>query len=118
MNGDVLASVYEEFGPRLLELNVRSFLQARGAVNKGIRETINHEPNRFLAYNNGISITATDVRVVPLKAGGTGIAWVKDMQIVNGGQTTASIYHVRRKIRSMFQTSFASKIHSGKRRAS
>lgn len=97
MNGDVLARVYEEYGPRLLELNVRSFLQARGAVNKGIRETINREPKRFLAYNNGISITATDVRIVPLESGGCGIAWAKDMQIVNGGQTTASLYHVRRK---------------------
>ena len=97
INGDVLARVYEEYGPRLLELNVRSFLQARGTVNKGIRETIQTEPTRFLAYNNGISVTATDVRLVQLKGGGTGIAWVKDLQIVNGGQTTASIYHVRRK---------------------
>jgi hypothetical protein len=97
INGDVLARIYEEYGPRLLELNVRSFLQARGAVNKGIRETIHSEPTRFLAYNNGISVTATDVRLVQLNGGGTGIAWVKDLQIVNGGQTTASLYHVRRK---------------------
>ena len=95
--GDVLCKIYEEYGPRLLELNVRSFLQARGGVNKGIRETILKEPDRFLAYNNGISITATEIKLVKLPDGGKGIAWAKDLQIVNGGQTTASLFHAAKK---------------------
>ena len=56
--GQLLFEIYEEYGARLMELNVRSYLQNRGKVNKGIRETIMTEPNRFLAYNNGISATA------------------------------------------------------------
>jgi hypothetical protein len=97
IRGDILAALYEEHGPRLLERNVRSFLQARGKVNKGIQQTINEQPRRFLAYNNGISVTAAEVRVERGKDGTAGIAWARDLQIVNGGQTTASIHHAARK---------------------
>lgn len=98
--GDTLMRMYAEMGPRLLERNVRSFLQARGSVNKGIRQTILEEPTRFLAYNNGLSGTAEAVKIEKLPNGGTGIAWMKDFQIVNGGQTTASIYNTARKDKS------------------
>ncbi|MGC5322412.1 AIPR family protein [Micromonospora arida] len=91
--GVVLRQVYAEFGGRLLELNVRSFLQARGKINQGIRKTINDEPTRFLAYNNGISATAAEATVVVVEGGGLGIARLRNFQIVNGGQTTASLYH-------------------------
>lgn len=90
--GDWLAAVYEEYGARLLERNVRSFLQFTGKVNKGMRDTIRQEPGRFLAYNNGISATASEIELAPLPEGGHGIARVRDLQIVNGGQTTASIH--------------------------
>lgn len=95
--GEILYKLYAEYGSRLLERNVRSFLQARGRVNKGIRKTILEEPHRFLAYNNGISATAEAVQFVDLPEGGKGICWIRDFQIVNGGQTTASIYHAARK---------------------
>lgn len=95
--GDLLASLYADFGSRLLERNVRSFLQARGAVNKGIRDTLLKEPDRFLAYNNGISATASDVTVTRLPDGGLGISELRDLQIVNGGQTTASIHSAATK---------------------
>lgn len=95
--GRVLADVYEQHGPRLLELNVRSFLQARGKVNQGIQTTIRTEPHRFLAYNNGISLTASAVELTQLSGGGQGIAKIHDLQIVNGGQTTASLHHTRMK---------------------
>lgn len=95
--GDILARLYDRYGSRLLELNVRSFLQARGKVNKGIRETIIKEPDRFLAYNNGITITSSEIKVQKLSDGGKGISWIRDFQIVNGGQTTASIYQTVRK---------------------
>jgi hypothetical protein len=98
----VLHGIYDLYGPRLLELNVRSFLQARGKVNQGIRTTLLKQPDRFLAYNNGISATAEEIRLVPLPGGsGQGIAWVKNLQIVNGGQTTASIHQAVRKDRAV-----------------
>jgi hypothetical protein len=87
-----LADIYEEHGARLLELNVRSFLQASGKVNRGIRDTLRDEPERFLAYNNGISATAGDVSLVTLPGGAKAIASIRDLQIVNGGQTTASVH--------------------------
>lgn len=94
--GPFLASVYETYGPRLLELNVRSFLQSRGKVNRGIQETIANEPARFLAYNNGVSMTASrvDVEMTPQ---GPAITRIHDLQIVNGGQTTASLHHAKIK---------------------
>jgi len=90
--GSWLAEIYDEFGARLLELNVRSFLQATGKVNRGIRDTLRDEPGRFLAYNNGISATASAIEFAETKAGGRAIARIRDLQIVNGGQTTASIH--------------------------
>jgi hypothetical protein len=90
--GKWLADIYHEYGARLLELNVRSFLQATGKVNRGIRDTLREQPERFLAYNNGISATASEVTILDLPGGGHGITRVRDLQIVNGGQTTASVH--------------------------
>lgn len=98
--GDVLMDVYGEYGSRLLQLNVRSFLQARGKVNSGIRRTILDEPDRFLAYNNGISATASAVHLTDMPEGGLGIRSLDNLQIVNGGQTTASLYHAAVKDRA------------------
>jgi len=95
--GELLYKLYNEFGSRLLERNVRSFLQARGKINKGIRQTLLKEPYRFLAYNNGISATAENIKLINLPDGGTAISWIRGLQIVNGGQTTASIYQAVRK---------------------
>lgn len=95
--GKILIELYGEYGPRLLERNVRSFLQARGKVNSGIRNTILNEPEMFLAYNNGISAIAEEVKIKDLKNGQKGITWLKDFQIVNGAQTTASLYHASKK---------------------
>jgi hypothetical protein len=92
--GQRLAELYGEYGTRLLELNVRSFLQARGSVNRGIRETLLNSPGRFLAYNNGITATASKVDFVHGPDGTpTGISRVHGLQVVNGGQTTASLYY-------------------------
>ena len=91
----LLARIYGDYGPRLLEKNVRSYLQARGKVNKGIQTTIRDVPHRFLAYNNGISATAESVVLAGNGAGR--MEMLRDFQIVNGGQTTASIYHAVRK---------------------
>ncbi|CQH44194.1 TPA: AIPR family protein [Yersinia enterocolitica] len=92
MPGEVLATLYERFGARLLEQNVRTFLQARGNVNQGIRATILNEAGMFFAYNNGITATAQDVEAV-MKDSCLEITRIVDLQIVNGGQTTASLFH-------------------------
>ena len=88
--GTLLREIYSDFGPRLLEANVRSFLQARGKVNRGIRDTLLNAPARFLAYNNGITMTARTVERVE-SYGVTLIRKIGGLQIVNGGQTTASL---------------------------
>ena len=95
--GDLLAEVYKRYGARLLEMNVRSFLQFTGQVNQGIRKTIREEPHMFLAFNNGIAATAEEVELIDLPSGGKAIKSVRELQIVNGGQTTASILHTRQK---------------------
>lgn len=98
--GRILSDIYDEYGARLLERNVRAFLQARGKVNRGIQETIAKEPDRFLAYNNGISATASEVKIVDVPGGGTAIAEARDFQIVNGGQTTASLHHAEHRTKA------------------
>lgn len=95
INGELLAALYDEFRDRLLEKNVRSFLQVKGGVNKGIRDTLRDEPDMFLAYNNGISVTAESVEIVRDENGKPSIKRIRDMQIVNGGQTTASIFNAK-----------------------
>jgi len=92
--GQVLYELYEEHGARLLELNVRSYLQARGKINKEILETLLMKPQLFLAYNNGITIVAEEIH---LDGTGTLITGVHGLQIVNGGQTTASIHRARKE---------------------
>ena len=92
--GDMLANIYEEYGARLLEMNVRSFLQFTVGTNKGIRKTIMTEPHMFLAYNNGIAATAESVQ---LTGDGRAIKSLTGLQIVNGCQTTASIFYTQRK---------------------
>lgn len=99
MPGRVLARIYGEHGQRLLERNVRAFLQVKGKVNKGLQQTLREEPQRFLAYNNGLCCTAAEVNLEKRKDGQLGLARVKDFQIVNGGQTTASIYHAMKRER-------------------
>lgn len=91
--GEVLFKIYDQYNARLLEKNVRAFLQARGSVNKGIKNTIINQPEMFLAYNNGISATAESVTAKDAGNGTCLITGLKDFQIVNGGQTTASIFN-------------------------
>jgi hypothetical protein len=95
--GGLLVKMYQQFGPRLLERNVRSFLQLKGKVNQSIRKTIIEEPQMFLAFNNGLSVTASGL---VLEEGGDGtveLIAAEDFQIVNGGQTTGSIFRAARK---------------------
>lgn len=98
IDGTLLADLFERYGSRLLEGNVRSFLGMKGAVNKGIRSTIQDSPSLFFAYNNGIAATAASVTVENTN-GRHMLTELVDFQIVNGGQTTASILNARKKDR-------------------
>jgi hypothetical protein len=98
--GEALRFLYEKYGNRILEANVRSFLSQTGKVNKGLRDTLREQPERFMAYNNGIVIVTDEVRLGESAIGGPGIAWMKGMQIVNGGQTTASMFFTKKKFPS------------------
>ena len=93
--GKQLAAIYDKWGPRLLEANVRSFLQARGKVNRGIRDTIRDEPHMFFSYNNGLSATADSIEVEQADQG-LQLVRADNLQIVNGGQTTASLHAARK----------------------
>ena len=91
--GELLSRLYAKYGSRLLESNVRSFLKLTTKTNKAIRSTILKEPEMFFAYNNGITATATDVDVINNGAA-LSISSFTDLQIVNGGQTTVTLYTV------------------------
>ena len=94
MPAEVIADLYDEYGSRILEGNVRSFLGRKGSkksVNNQIRNTILNEPSRFFVYNNGLATTAVETVVENGK-----LLFAKDLQIVNGGQTTASLSAARR----------------------
>lgn len=89
--GKFLADIYKKYSASLLESNVRSFLKFNGGVNKGIRGTILNEKSRFFTYNNGISTTASEIVLAPSTSGGLMITSFTNLQIINGGQTTATL---------------------------
>jgi hypothetical protein len=90
--GKLLADIYIEYGSRVLEGNVRAFLGTSNSkgVNNGIKKTINGDPTKFFTYNNGIATTAADVEVEEIN-GELLITRILDLQIINGGQTTATL---------------------------
>lgn len=92
--GEFLADIYRKYGSKLLQGNVRAFLSVRGKVNKGIRDTIIKHPENFFTYNNGIAVVA---RSIGFSEDGSKIIYLKDPQIINGGQTTASLANAKIK---------------------
>lgn len=103
--GQQLANVYDRWGARLLEANVRSFLQARAKTNKGIQKTIRDAPELFFPYNNGLSATADEVTCVQTSAG-MAISSISNLQIVNGAQTTGSIHASLRSAKDQLERVF------------
>lgn len=96
--GEVLSKLYKEYSNELLESNVRAFLGQTGKFNKGIRDTIRDKPQMFLPYNNGITATAENVETM-LNDNQLYLTKLLDFQIVNGGQTTASLFHTQKKFK-------------------
>lgn len=91
MPGETLAAIYGLYGPRLLEQNVRTFLQAKTKVNKGIIRTIREAPEMFFAFNNGLTATAAGMTTRKVEGGAELVTRIRGLQIVNGGQTTACV---------------------------
>jgi len=107
--GSVLCDLYAKHGQRMLEANVRSFLRAGGKVNRGIIQTVGEDPHMFFAYNNGITATADTIEVRN-ETDGARLVRCKNLQIVNGGQTTASLHHARRTGKKLDDVFVAMKI--------
>lgn len=98
------AYIYDRWGTRLLEQNVRVFLQAKSNVNKGIKRTLENEPELFFSFDNGITATA-EAATTEERDGALFIIGLENLQIVNGGQTTASIYaayKAKKELRRVF----------------
>jgi hypothetical protein len=96
--GQIIRNLYMRFGTRLLEANVRTFLGAsrKKSVNYGVVQTLKNEPGHFLAFNNGLVIVCDEAGIDRLEDGRIGLSYLKGLQIVNGGQTTSSIYFASR----------------------
>lgn len=107
-----IASLYRKYSSRLLEKNVRSFLQFRG-VNAGMRKTIKETPEKFIAYNNGLTITATNSEIEST-GGKLYLKSLTDFQIVNGGQTTASIFFSNKDKLDISEINLMAKINVAK----
>jgi hypothetical protein len=99
--GQLIRDLYLRFGPRLLEANVRTFLGTKKTVNKGIVETLRKEPEHFLAFNNGLVLVCDEATFERSNDGTLGLSFIKGLQIVNGGQTTSSIYFASRDDRTI-----------------
>jgi hypothetical protein len=95
IGGDQLVQIYHYHGQKLFEQNVRTFLQFRGDVNKGLKHTIEYHPEMFFAYNNGITATASSIEFSP----NGHMNHIKNFQIVNGGQTVSAIYSASRTLK-------------------
>lgn len=104
--GEFLADIYDEYSSRLLESNVRSFLSFRGGINKGIRGTILNCQDKFFTYNNGISALAKEIESTYIERKGLFITKFIGLQIINGGQTTASLASTRIKDKASLKNIF------------
>lgn len=109
MPGNLLADLYDDLGSTLLEGNIRSFLSTKVAVNRDIRRTINSvdDAPKFFMFNNGISATASDVDIKEIN-GAYYLSSITDFQIVNGGQTTASLSNARYADKAKLEKIFVS----------
>ena len=79
--GDIIADIYNRYGFRLLENNVRVFLQSKGKVNKGIKDTISSEPEKFIAFNIGVNIGFTQYSIKTQVIGITQTTIIKNMVV-------------------------------------
>lgn len=94
--GEFVYNLYDNFNTDLLQSNVR-FFKGKNKCNKEIINTLKTKPHRFLAYNNGLTATASDVLIEKTEDQQMGyLRYIENFQILNGGQTTASIYFAKK----------------------
>ena len=91
LDGETLAHLFRRYGSRLYDTNLRSYLESKTKVNKGMLATIRSVPQKFLAYNNGLTAIASRIEVAH-RHGQPCVTRVVGLQIVNGAQTTSTIY--------------------------
>ena len=97
---------------QLYEKNVRQFLGNRRKINKGIAETLHKSPQLFGLYNNGITIV---VRELSMKSDGSCV--LVDPYVVNGCQTTRTVWEVLRQYIDAGGTGQSEKIEEWHKRA-
>lgn len=76
----------------LLFDNVRGLISG-SKFNTNIQQTLKNEPSKFFMYNNGLTITASDIISEDMNANKKIKLTIKDFQIVNGGQTLTTIHN-------------------------
>ncbi len=97
--GSELKRLYDLFGPALFFEDPREYLGPtsskvktggkRITVNEAIIKTLEDEPEKFLARNNGVTFRASQVSVIDKST-----LELSDASIVNGCQTTYSVLRV------------------------
>lgn len=71
--------------------NVRGFVN-KSKYNKNIIKTLKEEPTKFFIYNNGLTLVVDDVKTENKNLNKAVKLSLKNLQVVNGGQTLRSIY--------------------------
>jgi len=95
VKGNTIADWFSQYGDRLVESNVRTYLKARGKINKEMITTIKEEPEKFLSYNNGLTVSCSKLKIKKEKRGGYKIEVIENLQIVNGGQTSGTLLQAK-----------------------
>lgn len=88
MNGREVARMFEESGPRLFALNIRGY-QGDTDINEGMEETLEHNPEYFWYYNNGLTIVCD--KAEKITSNGRDVLRVSSLQVINGQQTTRTL---------------------------
>lgn len=104
---EVIVRSYDIFHTRLLERNVRVYLQKRGKVNRSMHDTIAKDPQSFFVYNNGLALTAESLE---FSEDCTRITKIHGLQVVNGGQTMACLHQAWKEKKNISQISVQAKL--------
>ncbi len=71
--------------------NVRGFVN-KSKYNRNIIQTLKDEPSKFFIYNNGLTLVVDGIEAKDINLGNAVKLSLKNLQVVNGGQTLRSIY--------------------------
>lgn len=87
-----LAFLWKNNRKKLFAENIRNFI-GLSDINSGILRTIEHEPEKFIYFNNGVTILCRSIKPLPARTVGktTGLFECKGLSIINGAQTVGSL---------------------------